>query len=186
MEVRAVTSGELALTADEVSLLLAGVKDLRDECLLCLAIETGMRREDLVGVKRQDVDVEGGWVVFYEHKKRRVWRSWFGARSAKLIAQYLREAPKSEWLFPSAWKGKGHLSSRAAYDVLQRWLKAVGLASRPFHALRATMIKLARRRGWTPSDVMLQTGDSYRTIMLHYDTPSRDEMAQLVREKPIL
>jgi hypothetical protein len=33
---------------------------------------------------------------------------------------------------------------------------------------------------------MSQTGDTFRTIKEHYDTPSDEEMSQAVREHPIL
>lgn len=168
----------------EVDQLLRSIRVLEDEVLLRLAIAAGMRREDIVAVKLQDMDLEKGIVRYWESKKRRPWKAWVGQESLRVFAQYMEILPKGgPWLFPSPWNPKKHMSSRTAYNILQRWLKAAGLRPRPFHALRATCIKLAQKRGLTIEQVMAQTGDSFRTIKEHYDTPSDDEMAAAFRER---
>ncbi len=71
-------SGQVALTPAEVQLLLSRVTHLEDEALLRLAMATGMRREDIVAVKLQDIDLGSGVVRFWETKKRRPWKAWIG------------------------------------------------------------------------------------------------------------
>ncbi len=180
-------SGQWALTPAEAELLFSVITHLENEALLSLAIATGMRREDIVAVKLQDLDLEAGLVRFWESKKRRSWRAWVGGHTAKILAQHIRKLPRgTPWLFPSPWDPKEHLSSRQAYNILQKWLRKAGLKERPFHALRATCVKVAQKRGWSIEQVMAQTGDSFRTIKEHYDTPSDDEMAQAAMERPII
>lgn len=78
------------------------------------------------------------------------------------------------------------ISADAAPTTLERALRNAGLRPRPFHSLRATCIKLAQWKGWTPEQVAKLTGDSIRVIQQHYSTPSRDEMQKVATEKPLL
>lgn len=96
------------------------------------------------------------------------------------LRAYLRDLPRGRrWGFP-AWQGiHGHLSGRAAYDVLQRSLKAAGLPPKLFHTLRATTVKIAQARGWKPEEVAELTGDSPRTIQRHYSVPYVAEMREV-------
>lgn len=182
------TSGQDALTDAEVKSLLHAITRLEDDALLRFAIVTGMRREDVVGVKLHDLDLETGIVKFWQSKKRMPWRAWVGdGEAARILALHIEKLPKgTPWLFPSPRNPKNHLSSRQAYNILQKWLDRAGVKRRPFHALRATCVKLAQKRGLSIEWVMSQTGDTFRTIKEHYDTPSDEEMAQAVRENPIL
>lgn len=49
-------TGEKALTKDEYNRLLAVIDTLEDEVMLKLTVSTGIRREDVVGVKWADID----------------------------------------------------------------------------------------------------------------------------------
>jgi len=184
IERRAVRSGQHALTEAELEALFRAMGHLEDEALLRLAVATGMRREDVVAVERANVDLEGGVVRFWEHKKRRPWRAWIGPDTVKVLRQHMNLLPNGcRWLFPSRRKPGQHISSRHAYDVLQGALEAAGLRPRPFHALRATCIKVLQKRGWSIEQVMEQTGDSFETIKEHYDTPTEDEMREIAAAK---
>jgi integrase len=179
-------AGTHALTEAEVGRLLEGVPHLEDEALLRLAINTGIRREDLVAVRLEAVDLDAGWISFWEAKKRRTWKVPVAGRAAAVLRQHMNTLPRSTpWLFPSPRNPAKHASGRHAYNVLQERLAAAGLAPRPFHALRATCIKLAQRRRWTVEQVMALTGDSWRVIQEHYATPTEAEMAEAARARPI-
>lgn len=180
------TSGARALSSADLDTLFQKITHLEDEALIRFAVATGLRREDCVNVKLQDLDLEKGIVRFYESKKRRPWRAWFGPETAKILAQHINALPKgTPYLFPSPRGVKRHLSSRQAYNILQKWLERAGLARRPFHALRATCMKQLQRRGWSMEQVMMQTGDSFRTIKEHYETPSDEEMFEAAKKTGI-
>jgi integrase len=180
-------TGRDALTPDEVTAVLAHVTSYPDEFLLRLAIATGIRREDLVRIQVHDVDAAVGTIGFWESKKRRPWKVHLSEEMTRRLTQHVSTLPpKSQYLFPTRQSGRGHISGKTAWNVLDRALKAAGLAPRPFHALRATCIKLAQKKGWTPEQVSELTGDTIRTIQTHYSTPSHDEMSQVAKEKAIL
>ncbi len=185
------TAGENALTEPEVYLVLAAAADFESEVLLRLAMATGIRREDLVRVRMEGVDLESARIRFCESKKRRQWEVTIGGETLPALRKWVAGLPSaSVWLFPSshgpAGRKSGHRSGRWAYNVLQSALKAAHLESRPFHALRATCVKLCQRRGWSAEQTSRLTGDTIRVIQMHYSTPSRDEMGQVAREKPLL
>ena len=185
------TSGEDALTEPEIHAVLGAAADFEAEVLLRLAISTGIRREDLVRVRMEGVDLEAARVRYRESKKRRQWEAQVGGEMLSALRKWVHALPSgSEWLFPSSHgpKGRksGHRSGRWAYNVFQAALDGANLDRRPFHALRATCVKLCQRRGWTPEQVSRLTGDRISTIQRHYATPSRDEMGQVAREKPLL
>lgn len=179
-------SAEYALTPSQVDNLLRRIDHLEDEALIRTAIATGIRREDVVAVRVRDIDLDDGWLTFFETKKDRTRSIPIHGDVLITLRKYVRHLPKgTPWLFPSPRDPKRHLSGRAAYDILNRWLTKAGIAERPFHALRSTCIKLAQARGWPIENVMELVGDTFRTIKEHYDTPSREEMAQIAREKPL-
>ena len=184
-------SGRDALTEEEVAKLLLACRTMEEDTLLSLAISVGIRREDIVALERNDVrvmDQEHGVpllvISFWEKKKRRDWVVHVGGKTAKKVLQYIESKPKKRWVFPGHHHdGRKHLAGRTAYNILQRVLERAGLRHRPFHALRATCMKMCRGRGLSIEQTMELTGDSWRTVQEHYLTPSEDEMLEVARKK---
>lgn len=181
-------TGEKALTKMQVEKLLASIPNLEELVLIKIAISGGLRRSDIVNILKKDVNLVQDTITFYEHKKKRTKtidiptsvmidvKRWFN--TCKYIG--------SDYLFPARLKTAKHISSRTAYNILQRNLKLAGIPSKPFHALRATCIKLCQRAGWSPEQVSKLTGDTIRVIQEHYLTPSTEEMKQVTEEKSII
>jgi len=176
--------GEKALTIEQTRKLLGRVGiPIMEEALLRLAIDGGLRREDIVGVRTADVNITDSSLTFFERKKRRNWQVFLEPATMKVISQQMATHP-SIWLFPAA-NPKKHISSRTAYNILQRNLSAVGIPPRPFHALRATCIKLKQMAGWPVEMTARHIGDTIRVVQEHYLTPSIEEMKEKVRETNI-
>ncbi|MCG2825156.1 MAG: hypothetical protein L6265_01035 [Thermoplasmatales archaeon] len=68
----------------------------------------------------------------------------------------------------------------------QKYLVVAGVESKPFHALRATCIKLCQRGGWSVEQAAKLVGDTIRVVQEHYTTPSNEELKQVARERPII
>ena len=107
------------------------------------------------------------------------------AMRAQKLRQHLNIIGKNTWLFPGARDSKKHISSRHVYNRFQTYLKNCGIKPRPFHALRATCIKLCQRSGWSIEQTAKLVGDTIRVVQEHYMTPSDEELSQVVREKSI-
>jgi len=180
-------TGRDALTLEEVDLLLRHATSYQDELLLRVAIVTGIRREDLVAIRLEGVDVDTGAIQYYEAKKKRTRKVTVGGETLVALRKYVNDFSRGgQYLFPGREGGVKHLSGKTAWNILDRALRSAGLKPRPFHALRATCIKLAQKKGWTPEQVSELTGDTIKTIQTHYSTPSHDEMSQVAREKALL
>lgn len=182
-------SGQHSLTRDELDRVVQATDHYSDMVLLKLAVASGIRRGDIVRLRWDSVDFEHYRLSFYEQKKRRN-RSVYLSESLMRDLARLRKASSNDlYVFDGRSEpkyGKGHMSDRKAYDVFNRALKKAGLDGRPFHALRATCIKLCQLRGWTVSQSAEHVGDSIRVIEQHYMAPSDGEMRTAAREKPII
>ena len=180
-------TGRDALTEEEVAAVIKATKSYQDEALLRLAIVTGIRREDIIAIPLEGVDLKGGEITYFESKKKRTRTIHIGGETLGFLTKHVDNLPAgSRFIFPGREAGVKHISGKTAWNVLDRALRAAGLKPRPFHALRATCVKMAQKKGWTVDMVAELTGDSPRTIQTHYSTPSHDEMAQVARERPIL
>jgi integrase len=183
-------SGQHALTPKQVKELLLSFSSLQDKAMIALAVSIGLRREDLVSVKKNDYDSKQGSITYYESKKKRTRTVYIPSQETiQLLNMHLDSCRKSEWLFPSPKEtGKfksAHISSRHVYDVLNEHLEAVGLGRRPFHALRATCYKMCQEAGWTQRKACELIGDSLMVAELHYNAPSDEEMRGIAKEKQL-
>lgn len=183
-------SGQHALTPKQVKDLLLTFSSLQDKAMIALAVSVGLRREDLVNVKKNDYDEEEGSITYYEHKKRRT-RTVFipSQETIQLLNMHLNSCRKSEWLFPSP-KETGifktaHISSRQVYDILNEHLAMIGLDRRPFHALRATCYKMCQEAGWSQRKAAELLGDSLMVAETHYNAPSDEEMRVIAKENQL-
>lgn len=180
------TSGEKALTKDQVKKLLSSITDLEEEALLRLALNTGIRRNDIVGIKRDDINVKQRKAGFRERKKNRFKIVDISEETARVLEMWLNATKniKSDYIFLPRKKGADHMGDATAYRILQENLIKAGLPRRPFHALRATCIKLCQAGGWEIEKTAKHVGDSIRVIQEHYTTPSEEEMIETMKNKP--
>ena len=157
--------------------------------MISLAISLGLRREDLVHVKYNDINLPH--LTYYEQKKKRTRTVTIPSDEViQTIKMHMNSMRKSEWLFPSPkTTGKfksAHVSSRHAYDIFNEHLDLTGIKRRPFHSLRATCYKLLQQSGWKERQACEMLGDSLRVAQEHYDAPSDEEMNELAKTKQIL
>ena len=171
-------SGEKALTPKEYEKLLMKIDYLRDEVLIKLAVETGMRRSDIVDVKISNINFDERKIAFYQHKKRNIHTVYVGEKMVLLLKKYIRTLPKTqENLFG--------IRNRQAWNILNKYCERAGIPKRGFHSLRATGIKFKQLKGWRVEQTAKHVDDTVRTIQEHYLTPSDLEMKEITKEEPI-
>ena len=181
-----VKTGEYALTETQVNKLLSVVGRIDHEVLLRIAIELGLRRADVVALEQKNIDFDKQVILFNETKKgSKIHQVPVSDSLAKKIEQHLNVVGRNKWLFPSSHNPKKHISSKTAWNTLNKYLIKAKLPQRPFHALRATCIKLCQRKGWSIEQVMKLTNDTFRTIKEHYDVPGEEEMLEIAKTKPL-
>lgn len=172
-------TGEVSFSETEWNKLIAVVSVLDEELLLRFAVTTGLRREDVVNIQIENINLEEKTLTFYERKKRK-WRTIpLQDNVVKLITQYLGLVKKK--------KGKlFDFSGRTAYNILNRNCDKAGIKRKPFHALRATCVKFCIKAGWSFLEIAKLTGDTVLTLQQHYAIPSAGDMQEVVKEKPII
>lgn len=177
-------TGRKSLTEPQVKKLLSVITDLKHLALFQVAISTGIRRSDIVSLKTGDFEQKTRKLSFYEQKKRRNRTVYLSDEVSTTLQMVINSEPKQDHFFPGS--SNGHMSSKTAYNILQKYLKKAELEQRPFHSLRATCIKLCQKRGWKPEETAELVGDSLKVIQEHYSIPSSDEMSEVTKEKSIL
>jgi len=176
-----------SLTFEEISLLLNACEVLKERALLELDIETGIRREDVVSIELMNVNLDARTILFWEEKKYKPHTVVLSNEVVTTLRMYINTLPKGEkYLFP-AEKGKGHMSGRHAYNVLQRNLKKAGIKKHlEFHALRRTFVRLSKLMGKDMKFTMQQTNDTARTLVEEYEGYSIEDMRKMIDRDSIL
>jgi len=104
---------------------------VRDQCIIELALGTGLRVSEISQLKLDDIDLKrGGNSLIVRHgkgDKQRVVK--FSSKLKSLILEYLDYRDKdSEYLFPS--ERQDYMSSNGIQKVFKKWAKRAGLPSR--------------------------------------------------------
>ena len=183
------TTGEKALIAEEWAKIQECIDNLEDEVMLKLAVSTGIRREDIgyskkhnSGIRVSDIEElpDGtGRMKFLEHKKNRIHEVPLSKEMMRLIKLLINSRDKKEQFLIT-------FSGRTCHRRLQEYCDKAGIERRPFHALRATCIKLCQRAEWRVEEVAKLTGDTIAVIQEHYSTPTPGEMQETIRKKAII
>jgi integrase len=173
-------SGEFALTENQVGTFLGVITDIRDLALFQIALAGGLRRLDIVGINKQDIDLEKKTLTFYENKKRRIKTIYLPQKVCNTVEMVFNafSKEKSKKLFP--------ISDKTAYNRFQKYLERAGISGRPFHSLRATCTKLCQAKGWSAEQTAALVGDKVSTIQEHYLTPSDEEMRAMSDSNSII
>ena len=167
------------LTPLEIRALIEASRPGYQRLFVLLAVHTGARRGELIGLKWQDVDWEGRrlnirrvvWKKqFYEPKSRTSTRSIDLTRIAYDALRNARPAGTDEeiaekLLFPSKDGGPRH-GEYLSFGAFKGALKRGGLPMIRFHDLRHTYASLLIAAKIHPKEIQTQMGHSSITITL--------------------
>lgn len=184
-------SGDFALSKEEFNRLLNTFDNIHEKAIIALATTTGIRRKDLVELKRNNYDSTTRKLTFYEHKKDSYHTIKIPSRhTVLLLNDHIVTSAPSEWLFPSPLSSACHVSVRHVYNLFIKHLGMAGLQERPFHSLRATFLQLCESGGVDfriTTRIMNIKGD---TACGNYHKkgwrPTPKEMQELAINKPLL
>ena len=183
------TTGEKSLSRKEAESVIMAADSFEDKILVMIGFSLGPRREDLVRIELMNIDLNAGELSYLEKKKgNRIKTVPLSDRLIQDLKLYLQAhtVPGQKYLFPALQKTHHceHMSSKTAYNRFNKLCKKVGIKTPiPVHVMRATCIKLKRDDGWTVEQVAALIGDKVITVQEHYATPSRGDLAQLMKEK---
>jgi site-specific recombinase XerD len=183
--------GPRALQKEEVARLVQaaererrrGVRrrtDCRDEALLKLLVEAGLRLAEIVGLDRTDVDLgpRHGWARV-RGKGDKVRRVPVNSRVRPALEAYLAtRSDRHPALFLSQ-KGV-RLSLAAAWAVVKRIGRAAGVTVYPHQLRHSFAVRLLREHGADLPTVQALLGHSHLTTTQIYTTPAPADLARAV------
>ena len=181
-----IDSSDKYLSTEEIRRLVDTIDDLEDKVLILLALETGLRRSEVVTIQTSNLDFERQTAKVYDYKKDE-WRNVVYPMSMKSnLRMYLQSRRhKSPLLFP--------FSAKTANRKLKRWCTTAGIRIGPnggtvvsFHWLRHTFIRRSKMVGRDIKVVQQNTGDTIETILKYYRNLSIEDRIAELEAKPLM
>jgi site-specific recombinase XerD len=164
-----------ALSEDQLKRLFKAcsgnrLQDRRDEAIVRLMAETGLRASELTGLQVADVDLGRGVAVVRRGKGGKGRQVGFGAQTGLAIDRYLR-ARRTHGLDGggSLWVGKrGTFGYEALNGMLKTRGKAAGIEGFHAHLLRHTFATRWKAAQGSDDGLMAAAGWSSRTMIDRY------------------
>jgi site-specific recombinase XerD len=153
--------------------------DHRDNAILRMLCDTGMRRSELAGLKVDDIDdVNDVAHVLGKGNRRRGCQ--YGSRTAEALHRYLRWRQRHQHADASAlWIGeRGPLTGGGVALMLTRRARDAGLGRVHLHQLRHTFAHQWLADGGTEGDLMRLGGWRSRQMLDKYGGSVADERAR--------
>ncbi len=174
-----------ALTDDELKRLIRACQgkslvDRRDEAIVRLMLEAGLRAGEVVGLQVSDVDVSRGLVTITRGKGGKGRVAPFGPQTAQALDRYLRVRRSHRLADAGAlWVGGG--GKRFRYFGLNAALKiraeAAGIERFHLHVMRHTAATRWLRAGGSEQGLMSVAGWQTRSVLDRYTSASASERA---------
>lgn len=174
-----------ALTDEQLRALIKACqgksfRDRRDEALVRLMAETGLRASEVIGLAVGDVDLTRGLVTVRKGKGAKGRVAPFGPQTAASLDRYIRQRRAHKLADTGAlWLGVG--GKTFAYfglnDTLRNRAKAAGIEGFHLHLMRHTAATRWLRAGGSEGGLMAVAGWSTRDMIDRYTGASASERA---------
>lgn len=174
-----------ALTDDQLRLLLKACSgreliDRRDEAIVRLMAETGLRAGEVIAMQVADIDLQQGRAIVRRGKGGKGRAVPFGAQTASAIDRYMR-ARRAHRLGGTGalWLGgNGQTFSYHGLNLaLKRRAAVAGIAGFHLHLMRHTAATRWLRAGGSEGGLMSVAGWSTRSMLDRYTSSSASERA---------
>lgn len=157
-----------------------GFAERRDNAIIRLLLDTGIRLSECVGLRRDDIDWDHR-IIVVQGKGNKVRMTPFVSKTARALDHYLNFARRHHRLADSAfvWLGrKGRMGHNAIYNMLKRRGEEAGVPGLHAHLFRHFAAHSHLAAGGQELGLMVRMGWSSRTMISHYGASAAAERAR--------
>jgi site-specific recombinase XerD len=174
-----------ALTDDQLRALIRAcrgksLRDRRDEAIVRLLVETGLRANECVGLEVGDVDLKRGLATVRKGKGAKARTAPFGPQTAAALDRYIRMRRSHRFAeTPALWLGVGGktFGYHGLNDTLRDRAKTAGIEGFHLHLTRHTAATRWLRAGGSEGGLMSIAGWKTRDMIDRYTGASASERA---------
>lgn len=164
----------LVYTPEEIALALKHCKGPRDDLILSLAYQSGLRLSEMATLKLENIE---GLAISVMGKKRKRRRTFIREDTRKKLDRWLVLAEITEgYIFPSPTIWDHHLTNQQIRDLIKATFKRTGIEKRVHpHALRHTWFTTMLDNGAPLMDTAIMGGhsDPMTTKRYYHASPQR-------------